>query len=136
MNVLGLVPSTSEVYEGAVDILIDGIPLLDMFRQYEAQFSDTINGAYTSVITSGELRASLIKDNGAFTPLACDCGEPECWFVTGEITRVQDFICWGNWSNPYRSDKSKKSKGLYWSYRQFPPIFFHQDQYLSVIESF
>ena len=120
--------------EGRIyQVLIDDTPLLHIFREYEAQFSQTINGAYTDALNEETLRTSLSTIGQRFLPLGCDCGVTECWFVTGEILTFDAYVSWGRWINPYRDQRDNKDQGLYWSYKAFPAIVFDVQQYQAAI---
>ena len=125
VNTLRLVPELRSPYPGSLAILIDEVPLEDIFAEFESRYTVKINGAYTSLLTFNNLRNKIAKQKGGFVPLGCDCGEPECWFVTGEIVEVDNYICWMNWENPYREA---------WKYNDFPSIVFEKAQYAHAIE--
>lgn len=63
-----------------------------------------------------------------------DCGEEDCWFVSGEVLTLDQFVRWGRWLNPYRNNKARANDGLYWSYKDFPAIVFETKQYQHAIE--
>ncbi len=136
INVLTLNQVESEKSrEKIFQVLIDDTPLLDLFRDYEQQYSGTINGAYTDALSEHALSPSLVTNGARFMPLGCDCGTFECWFVTGQVQMFDNFVCWGQWANPYR-DKTATQKGYqHWDYKRFPALVFDQQQYLSTIES-
>jgi hypothetical protein len=48
-------------------------------------------------------------------------------------THYDKFVFWGQWSNPFRSDKDKAKDGLYWSYKEFPVLCFEQTQYFAEV---
>lgn len=119
-----------KVYEA----YIDNTPLLSLFTDFEARFTNKINGSYTSILNENSLLKLLNNDSDEFIPLGCDCGEWQCWFVIGEINIYQDFVYWWKWKHPFRDDKSKKNKGLYWSYKEFPVLVFDKQQYEKEIQ--
>ena len=114
-----------EVFE----VFIDNKPLLAMITEFEAQYTNTISGSYASILDKTTLLRSLDNKEHGMVPFGCDCGEWQCWFLTGEVNFFQDFVYWGQWKNPFRDDKSKKDKGLYWCYKKFPTLVFDQHQY-------
>lgn len=135
LNTLKLVHIDDDKVLGRIyQILIDDIPLLQMFREFESQYSSDINGAYIDVLSEQALRTSLCEDGARFMPLGCDCGVSECWFVTGQVSNFDQFVTWGRWENPYRSKREKKDEGLFWSYKEFPDIVFDAQQYQSALE--
>ena len=134
VNQLKLSPVGFEKALGRIyRILIDDVPLLHMFRDYELQFDNEINGAYIDVLTEVEVKGALNEVGQRFTPLGCDCGVVECWFVTGQVTSMDEYVSWGRWVNPYRDKRDRKDEGLFWSYKDFPSIVFEVEQYKSAI---
>lgn len=134
VNQLTLNPVDFDKVDGRIfQVLIDDVPLLQMFRDYELKFDDKINGAYTDVLTEVDVRHALNHLGQTFTPLGCDCGVVECWFVTGQVTSMDEYVCWGRWVNPYRDKRDRKDEGLFWSYKEFPAIVFEAKQYETAI---
>ncbi|MFT2089500.1 hypothetical protein [Paraglaciecola sp. 2405UD69-4] len=130
LNTLKLVAVDEHHTQGVLyQVQIDNIPLLDMFTEFESRYSSSINGAYTDTLTTDIIKNNLSEVGKCFTPLACDCGEWECWFITGEVLTYDEFVCWGKWVNPYRSDRTRKAEGMFWSYKEFPAIVFEAKQY-------
>lgn len=113
-------------------VMVDGKPLLSMFETYESRFTDTIAGAYTDWLTVGDLKLRMLSSGERFMPLACDCGEWECWFVTGAVHISNGFVSWHQWRNPYR-DKQVKPTNEHWCYKDFPSIVFEESQYRATI---
>lgn len=126
--------SPSSVYPNKYTVMVDDEPLLALVASFESQFTDTINGAYTNALTREDIEHGLCKLGGRFLPLACDCGTIECWFLVGEVTMFSEYVSWGKWENPYRSDKSKIDEDLYWEYKHFPALVFDAEQYQSEID--
>ncbi|NVK54697.1 MAG: hypothetical protein HWE26_03720 [Alteromonadaceae bacterium] len=114
-------------------VLVDDAPLVDLFRDYEAQYSQRINGAYTDALSEKALQSELCTAGSRFMPLGCDCGVTECWFVTGEVLTFDEYVSWGRWENPYRDKRDQKSQGLFWSYKAFPDLVFDANQYKAAI---
>jgi hypothetical protein len=130
LNQVGFEKADGRIYQ----VVIDDIPLLHMFRDYELKFDNKINGAYTDVLTEVEVRNALNKVGQKFTPLGCDCGIVECWFVTGQVISMDEYVCWGRWVNPYRDKRARKDEGLFWNYKEFPSIVFDTKQYETAIK--
>ncbi|MGS2720582.1 hypothetical protein [Paraglaciecola aestuariivivens] len=136
LNTLTLELTTPHATLGEIfDVKIDQKPLLDWFVEYEKQFSSSINGAYIPALNVKSIEKNLTANGNYFIPLACPCGEWECWYVTGQVMLVDDYVCWGNWCNPYRNDRSQKEQGLYWSYKDFPALTFSRVQYQQAIKN-
>lgn len=136
VNHLTLKPIGFEKAVGRIyQVLIDDRPLLELFRNYELQFDDKINGAYTDSLSEWEVSNALSQVNQRFTPLGCDCGVVECWFVTGQVISMDEYVCWGRWVNPYRDKRDRKDEGLFWSYKEFPAIVFEAKQYKAAIRT-
>lgn len=130
LNQIGLDKVDGRVYQ----VLIDDVPLLQMFKEYELQFDDKINGAYTDALSEIDVRNALQQVSGRFMPLGCDCGVSECWFVTGQVLNIDQYVCWGQWINPYRNQRKRKAEGLFWNYKEFPAIVFEANQYRAAIK--
>jgi len=133
LNTLTLVPVGRYGSLGLIfDIIIDGKNLLDGIRDFESQYSKKIAGAYQSALGERDI-ASLHNLGSSFMPYACDCGEWECWFLTAKVSGYDNFIFWGDFSNPRRDDKGRASEGLYWSYKAFEMLCFDKQQYVDEI---
>ncbi|NOU52865.1 hypothetical protein HG263_20380 [Pseudoalteromonas sp. JBTF-M23] len=118
------------------DVYIDRVCLLTLISEYEKRFHKRLYGAYTAALGCRDILYRMDDINAkeqVFMPYACDCGAWECWFFQGVITSYDDFVFWGQWRNSHRSDKSKKSAGLYWCYKDFPTLCFDKTQYLAEI---
>jgi hypothetical protein len=124
----------SDPYGPVFDILIDGENLLDRIRQHESRFTDSIAGAYAPYL--GPDQALRLLDPPAFImPYACDCGEPECWFLTCGVTAHGDTVRWADWQNPYRNDPARAADGLDWRYGEMPTFEFARAPYGAAIEA-
>ncbi len=124
---------TLDIYPQKFTVFIDDQPFLKLVESFEFQFSDRINGAYTNALSKEDIQHRMSHVGARFLPLACDCGFEECWFLVGEVTMFDEYVSWGRWENPYRSDKSKAKDGLYWNYKSFPSLVFEASQYQSAI---
>ena len=124
----------SDPYGPVFDILIDGVSLLDRIRQHESRFTDSIAGAYAPYL--GREQALRLLDPTAYiTPYACDCGEPECWFLTFGVTENGDRVRWADWQNPYRNNPERAAEGLDWRYGEIPALVFDRGPYRANIEA-
>lgn len=132
LNKLELKPAGHYPMLGLVfDIYIDGVLFLDTLTRFESRFSDTINGAYTTVLGYDDIKGLIQTPGERFMPFACDCGTWECWVFQGFVSTYQDFLYWGSWRNTHRCDPAKKADGLYWNYRDFPTLCFDKAEYLA-----
>lgn len=134
LNHLELKPAGHYSNLGAIfDVYVDGVCFLSNITQFEKRFHQRLNGAYTAALGCNDIMHSMTTMGSRFMPYACDCGEWQCWLFQGVVSGYENFICWGDWRNVHRDDKSKVADGLYWNYKEFPTLCFDKSQYMEEI---
>lgn len=113
-----------------VSFHIDGRPLLEMVREFEAPFAGELAGAYdshacdcyTADFLTG-LEQAGDDEPGKTELLCCTCGCMGCWPLYARITVDGNSVTWDGFEQPHRD----------WSYEGFGPFVFDLDQYRSAI---
>lgn len=98
-----------------VEIYIDGIEILEIFRKIEAPYCEaeghpdlvvgyghvSANDLYTDLIEATDENSWSYK-LGVY-PLCCrSCGEPGCWSVTFHVREDEDYIWWYGFEHEHR----------------------------------
>ncbi|WP_105255233.1 hypothetical protein [Pseudoalteromonas sp. T1lg75] len=117
--------SLGEVFE----VLIDGTPLLELVTQFEQRFDPHIGGAYRAALSLDDISKRMLENKATLMPLACDCGQWECWYLLTQVYCTDDYVCWKHWHNPYRDAQSTQ----HWDYREFDVFTFDKTQYQAEI---
>ncbi|MBP7462053.1 MAG: hypothetical protein KBA26_12250 [Candidatus Delongbacteria bacterium] len=120
----------------SVRILINGIDLIDMLREYEMKFaqkegSPSIAGSYVGLMPMylyqylTEPNQFNIYDDHKAIILGCDCGCEGCWPMMIKILKDNNRIIWTEFEQPHRGPTSR----CYWNYNEFGVFIFDLDNY-------
>ncbi|MCP2015113.1 hypothetical protein L1280_002274 [Deinococcus sp. HSC-46F16] len=116
----------SSVGEGKeVEVLIDGVNLLDLARAWETTHTPEpgLAGGYVGV---QHWEADFLQHGFALEPvrvnlLECGCGVWGCWPLQAQVTREGERVIWSEFVQPHRRAS--------WSYDGFGPFVFSAEQY-------
>ncbi|PCI62541.1 MAG: hypothetical protein COB37_06515 [Kordiimonadales bacterium] len=134
LNTLALKPAGEHREFGMVfDPIIDGIPYLETLTAFEARFENGPAGAYRATLGVADIMLRLDRPKSRVIPYSCPCEEWECWWLSCDIEIHGDFVCWRRWWNGQRNDREQKADGLYWDYRELPPLNFAKGPYLAAL---
>ena len=122
-----LLRTSSESHVDVIQVLIDGVDLVDLVRQHElpmaaAEGSPQIAGQYGG-LTPGEWfdgTAAACSDDGRVAVLGCECGIVDCWPLIVRVVEEDDLIRWEDFGQPHRPG---------WSYASFTSFTFSRPQY-------
>lgn len=137
------IEQSKEMECNIVSIFINDVHLIQLLKQYEAQFDRKIAGGYEGIAANsifnlekhflGQLDENdLYNVEGKVILLDCNCGTPECWPMLVHITALEDRIVWSDFEQPHRR---VDSLGGYWNYSNFKSLQFDREQYMSELQS-
>ncbi len=127
---LALVPSGKYSGLGLIfSVEINGEPYLKTLQAYEARIGADPAGAYTEALSEADIIERALETGSRLMPYACGCGEWGCWWISCEVEIYGEFVCWRNWTNPYRNDPAKVVSGHFWDYSELPPLVFDRKSY-------
>jgi hypothetical protein len=113
----------------AAEIRIDGLPFIELVKQYEESRGYRPAGGYgycpvgrtlpPSRHFLGEAAWGPSTANPRVSLLLCECRNVGCWDFRGAITLTPDRVVWSNFEQIYR----------HWNYDGFGPFEFDRTQY-------
>ncbi|MEQ8547114.1 MAG: hypothetical protein RIC03_04355 [Cyclobacteriaceae bacterium] len=113
-----------------VDILIDGVNLIDKIRDVELKYDIKIAGSYSGLTPKNLYRNLTEHSSELLYPdkrqiLECECGCDGCWsFLTG-LEIENDQVIWTNFEQVHRKD---------WNYEPLEPLKFGLTNYNEELE--
>ena len=134
MDIIEFRLEPAENYEQVVQILINGLPLLELAEGFEIP-RYKLQSHYVGVPIA-EMRSplehfrgspdALHEHEGRVQVLGCSCGTSSCWPLDCRISIGDSSVGWSDFFQPHRSTQSA---GGYWSYDGFGPFVFARAQY-------
>jgi hypothetical protein len=135
-----IVPDRETGNTDLVEVDIDGRPLIDRLREFEAPLAaregaPNIAGAYAGLVARlvrlpsrhfyGDATSSY-----AYPPkiavLECQCGSPGCWPMVCQVSVDDETVTWSDFEQPHR--RADHPSGL-WDYSTFGPFVFKRAEY-------
>lgn len=122
----------SEGYD-RVHILINGVPLVEILREFERQFDQKLAGAYSD-IAAVELDRNALAGDGSgdwIDVLTCTCGIVGCWSFQVKVRADKEMVNWHAFQQPHRVSGSAAGE---WSYSTFGAFQFDRVSYSHQLE--
>jgi hypothetical protein len=132
-NIIHISYQTWQPECAAVQILIDGVDLIEMLKIIERPFAlneDQEDKAGSYAVMELEylykhLGRDYLIENGKAEILQCTCGCEGCWDFMTEVKEVDDKVIWTNFENNHRGRENK----IFWDYSSVNDFVFDKHQY-------
>ncbi len=114
-------------------ILVDGIPFVDMVRDYERRMLDDdeeadLAGSYWYLHPQSlieYLEGDGFGDDHRIALLGCTCLDEDCWPLVCSVEKQENYIIWYDFFQPHRRQ---------WDYFGFGPFGFGKRQFAEAVD--
>lgn len=115
-------------------ILINGQLLIDLVRSVELPFAQAeghpgLAGQYGWLLDV-ECEIQHLKTEECML-LGCNCGIPECWPLTTQVSQTEDTVSWSRFRNCHRAE----GRTHVWDHSALGPFIFDRQQYETAVRA-
>ena len=113
-------------------ILINGQSLIDLVRPVERPFAELegkpdLAGQY-GWLSDVDCEIQHLKIEECMV-MGCNCGIPDCWPLTTQVSLDEDIVCWSGFRNCHRAEGHTHA----WDHSALGPFTFDRQQYETAV---